>query len=203
MIIIPKRFKHCTLDTYQINKSNRDAFEALKDYIANAGENYENGKCFVLCGDVGVGKTHLAWGLARHIDEHWKVRASDLEKALLNKEFSTYRIKREKVVFTDLNAILDSIKSTFNRNKDYHQITHDEARKADWLIVDEIGVQFDTDKERTMLYDIFNYRYNEMRPTILLSNLDRAGIYSKLGKRICDRIFGGAEYFYIKEGSHR
>lgn len=202
MIVIPKRFKHCSFENYKVNPKNKDAFEALERYSKNLESNYESGKCFILSGDVGVGKTHLSYAFARVVDEKWTLKLSDFEKEGLEKGWIS-KSNRNKIVVTTLVDILKSIKSTFNRNKDYHLNLHGKSADCDWLIIDEVGVQFDTDAERTMLYDIFSYRYDCMRPTILLSNLDKDGIFKKLGKRIGDRIFGGAEYFYINDNSRR
>lgn len=68
----------------------------------------------------------------------------------------------------------------------------------DLLILDEVGVQFGSDTERLLLFDILNERYERRRPTILMSNLalDDAeeggrvvpGIKSYLGERVFDRL---------------
>ncbi len=188
MIYVPKRFKHCTFESYKINDKNNQAFNSIQSYILNAEHNFREGKCFILSGNVGVGKTHLAYAIAKILDDKYPSNASDLTK---------------NVTITNLSKILDSIKSTFSRNEEMHIYDHIRCMDTDWLIVDEVGVQFDTDKERMMLYDIFNYRYEHMKPTILLSNLDKKAIFKKLGKRICDRVFGGSEYHFIEGESNR
>ena len=59
---------------------------------------------------------------------------------------------------------------------------------ADLLVLDEVGVQAGTDNERQILFSIINRRYNEVRPTVLISNLDINGFKNFVGKRIFDRL---------------
>lgn len=62
---------------------------------------------------------------------------------------------------------------------------------TDLLILDEVGVQFGTDYEKVIITDIINRRYNDMRPTIILSNLDELELCDYLGARVMDRMFEG------------
>ena len=64
------------------------------------------------------------------------------------------------------------------------------------LVIDEIGVQYGTDSEQNILFDVMDRRYRDMMPTILLANLklkrekpeDPAGLREVLGERIYDRL---------------
>ena len=56
------------------------------------------------------------------------------------------------------------------------------------LILDEVGVQFGSETEENLLFDIINTRYEDRKPTILISNLDGAGVKKYLGERAFDRI---------------
>ena len=65
---------------------------------------------------------------------------------------------------------------------------------CDILAIDEIGVQLSTDAERQILYDIINYRWENFKNTIIISNLaiksndKQTGIDRILGARILDRL---------------
>jgi len=56
------------------------------------------------------------------------------------------------------------------------------------LILDAVGVELVTDEERGYLLSLIDRRYSAFRSTILLSHLDRAGLYKCLGGRIMDRL---------------
>jgi DNA replication protein DnaC len=51
-----------------------------------------------------------------------------------------------------------------------------------------VGVQFGSDTEKLMLFDILNERYERRRPTILMSNLPRDEVSAYLGERVFDRL---------------
>ncbi|MNL75123.1 DNA replication protein DnaC [compost metagenome] len=59
------------------------------------------------------------------------------------------------------------------------------------LVLDEIGVQHGTDTERMLMFSILNERYNQMKPTILISNLAREPLEKYLGERAFDRMREG------------
>jgi DNA replication protein DnaC len=62
------------------------------------------------------------------------------------------------------------------------------------LVVDEVGVQFDTEAERNLLYSIIVTRHNMCLPTIMTTNHDLGSDYGKeqfaisVGSRIANRF---------------
>ena len=71
------------------------------------------------------------------------------------------------------------------------------------LIIDEIGVQYGTENERTELYEVFNRRYEDELPIIAISNHDKDALLKILGQRIFDRLTGGAKIFTLSGKSYR
>ena len=61
----------------------------------------------------------------------------------------------------------------------------------DLLVIDEVGAQFGSDTEKLFIFDIIDGRYQDMKPTILISNLDIAGIKDVIGERCVDRLREG------------
>src|SRR5260363_145927 len=61
----------------------------------------------------------------------------------------------------------------------------------DRLVLDEVGAQYGTDSEADILFDVLNRRYRDVRPTILLTNLGKAGMKVFLGERRFDRLREG------------
>ncbi|RLB23455.1 MAG: hypothetical protein DRG76_04215, partial [Deltaproteobacteria bacterium] len=65
-------------------------------------------------------------------------------------------------------------------------------QKLDLLVIDEIGVQFGTDTERMILFEILDSRYEDMMPTIVTTNISTiADLEVLLGPRLIDRFFEG------------
>ena len=56
------------------------------------------------------------------------------------------------------------------------------------LVLDEVGVQYGTDGEQTILFDILDRRYRDMQPTIILTNQDVKGLQEYIGERTFDRL---------------
>ena len=119
-----------------------------------------------------------------------------------------------------INYLKDSLKNGWNKNvvisgacgvgKTYLAFALIRAtskieneKKAPVLIIDEIGVQKASDFEKEILFEIFDYRYGNCLPTIVLSNLTPPEIAKVIGSRNADRLFGKCDFFYLTAPSGR
>ena len=57
------------------------------------------------------------------------------------------------------------------------------CRWPDLLILDEVGHQHGSDAERLTLFDVINARYEQCRPTLLITNLSLSGLREYLDDR--------------------
>ena len=93
------------------------------------------------------------------------------------------------VLFTTVMRAIRRVKDTWSRES---RESETQAIAAlvfpDLLILDEIGVQFGSDTERLILFDVLNERYEKRRPTLLLSNLNIDEVKAYLGERVFDRL---------------
>lgn len=167
---IPPRFADRTLANFTPHAEGpRKALAVAKDFADNFDECLKTGRSLIFCGGVGAGKTHLAVGICHEI------------------------IAKDKVaVFTSVLTAIRSIKETFRKGSEQ---TEAEAIRAlvqpDLLVLDEVGVQFGSDTEKMYLFEIINGRYEEMKPTILLSNLAKDALAEFIGERVIDRLREG------------
>jgi DNA replication protein DnaC len=180
---LPKRFRDCDFGNFEVDKENKEAFEACKRFCENFQSQENN---LIVSGNVGTGKTHLAYSVYKFLKD-----------------------RDQDVVITNLMSLLDEIKQSFKKGFDDLSI-YQHSLKSKFLIIDEIGVQYNKESERIMLYDLFDRRYKELLPTIILSNLPNENARNKdksimgvLGLRIYDRIRSGAEYYFINGKSKR
>lgn len=68
---VPPRFTDKSLMNYDPADGDQNALAACIDYAENFPDVLKQGRCLILCGSVGMGKTHLACGIIRHaIFEH-------------------------------------------------------------------------------------------------------------------------------------
>lgn len=79
----------------------------------------------------------------------------------------------------------------------------------DLLVVDEIGVQVGSDDEKRLLFEALNGRYEDKKPTVLISNLRLEGLKAFMGERLLDRFYEGSgavlqfTWQSYRKGNHR
>lgn len=166
---IPERFSSKNFNGYVIDENNekqRVIFDFCTSYALNFEKAKRTGQSFMLLGGVGTGKTHLAVVIAIEVMK-----------------------RRHSVVFTSASKLIRSIINTYSKGSDQRE---SEAiaiyTDCDLLIIDEVGVQRGTHYEKDMIFDVINERYENLRPTIVLSNLNLAEIRKYLGERVLDRF---------------
>ena len=165
---IPDRFRDRTLSSYNaITDMQRKALAYATDYAETFDTVRQTGRSGLFVGRPGTGKTHLAVGIALIAMERWNA----------------------SVLFTTAMRALRRVKNTWTRGSTE---TESEAIAAlvfpDLLILDEVGVQFGSDTERLILFDVLNERYEQRKPCLLLSNLTASEVRDYLGERIFDRL---------------
>lgn len=168
---IPERFSNCTLDNYEITSPDAErCLKVCKAYASKWPERLKQGGGLVMCGKPGTGKNHLALAIAKQvINEH-----------------------QNSALFTTALRIARLFKSTWSKSS---EMTESDAisiyTDPDLLIIDEVGVQFGSDTEKLILFEIINTRYERMRPTILISNQSREELAAFIGERVIDRMNDG------------
>lgn len=180
---IPKRFLNRTLENYAVeNDGQRQALHKCSKYAQNWRENMERGTSLILCGNPGTGKTHLAIGIAQHI-----------------------MAEGGTALFTRTMDMIRTVRETYSREstRTERQVIAEYTR-PDLLILDEVGHQFGSDAEKLTLFDVINARYEQCKPTILITNLDMNGLRVYLDDRAMDRLReGGGSMIPFDWGSQR
>lgn len=164
---IPPRFEDRSLDGYITEcDGQRKALAIARQYVATFDET--EGVSLIFCGGVGAGKTHLAIGIAKEL-------------------MARYR----SALFMSVMGAVRSVKETWRNSTASESEALKNLIEPDLLILDEVGVQFGTDTEKLILFEIINGRYENRRATILISNLAMDGLKAYLGDRIIDRLREG------------
>lgn len=181
---IPPRFSRKTFDNYNAEtEEHKKALAVCIDYARNFDTASKLGQCFVFCGNKGTGKTHLSVAIAKHVMKH----------------------NGCSTLYTTAMRAIRRVRSTWNNRFGERE---DDVIKMfcsrGLLIIDEVGVQFESKTEENVLFDIINGRYEHRRPTIVVSNLDKKGVERCLGERSFDRLReGGGKLVPFTWGSYR
>jgi len=181
---IPEKFRDRKLTNYQADTPAKlRALRFAEDYAESFRHGTNKGRSAVFVGTPGTGKTHLAAGIALRIMHSYG----------------------KTVVFSTVSKAIRRIKETWSKGSDE---TETQAINVfvfpDLLILDEVGVQFGSDTEQKLLFDILNERYERNKPTLFLSNLSAEEVKGYLGERIFDRIReGGGEAIVFNWESYR
>lgn len=168
---IARRFEACEFDNYQaVNQDAAKNLSACQRYAASWPDRLNAGTGLVMTGNCGTGKNHLAVSMAKNI----------------------IRAHQSSVEITDVMRLTRAVKSTWRHNA---ESTEEEVieyfSSLDLLIIDEVGVQFGSPAEMTILQEVINARYESILPTILISNLTFDQLKETIGERIVDRVTDG------------
>lgn len=164
---IPARFMDRTFSGYAATtQGQKIALGVCRAFAESWPEKRAAGGSLVLTGSPGTGKTHLACAIANAVArEH-----------LAAPVFGT--------VATMLRHIKDTYRKDSGRSE---QAAIDDLVRPDLLILDEVGIQVGSEHEKLLMFEVLNARYQELRPTILISNLDATELEAFLGHRVMDR----------------
>jgi DNA replication protein DnaC len=171
--LIPKRFAGKTFDGYVADTAEqRKALNTCRRYAAEFSQIAESGRCLLLLGKPGTGKTHLSVAIANEIMARSSATA----------------------VYRTVGAVLQAIRATYDRTSDQSESQIlSSLISPSLLVLDEIGVSKEkpSDFELTTLFAIINGRYEEQRPTVIVSNLEATALPAAIGERCADRLREG------------
>ena len=150
---IPKRYEHCSLDSYESGFRGADRSLAAAHLRARRyveGYPVETaGTGLLLTGSIGVGKTHLAVGILQ---------------ALLSERGATG-------LFYDYRDLLKQVQNSYNQSVAATELeVLRPVFEAEVLVLDELGAAKPTDWVWDTVAHILNTRYNDRRTTIITTN---------------------------------
>ena len=144
--------------TGNVKRNLEEAYKAALEYAESL-----NG-WLVLMGPPGRGKTHLAAAIAHYQRQGGK-----------------------DSLFVVVPELLDKLRSTYEDNS---KVTYDElfsrVKTAELLVLDDYGEEYDSPWAREKLYQILNYRYNALLPTVITTTLSLEKMDERIRSRIVD-----------------
>lgn len=175
-----KRFAGANLDKF---RTLTPEHKRLIDYLNKCLKNGFKTNIFIN-GDVGTGKTYIAYSLLEETSKILKFQGVEYYDA-------------KKIYYIKASDLFETIKSSFSDKELYPE----NVKSVSVLVIDEV-IQM-TEWEQSELFSIVDSRYNDMLPTIIISNLPEEKIKLILGPRTYDRLFGNVQKFTLVAPSGR
>ncbi|WP_236233231.1 ATP-binding protein [Pseudomonas tohonis] len=171
---ITPRFRGCSFDNFIIgtDDAKRAALESCRRYAEGFDSVLREGRSQLLLGNLGTGKTHLASAIVQTV----------------------IRSHGASALITTASEIVRAVKATFAKSsKTSERDVLDELAGVDLLVIDEVGVQVSTgDFGPGLLHEVIDRRYQQVLPTIVISNVTAEDLPRYIGDRALDRLRQGS-----------
>lgn len=166
---MPQIFRGQSLDDFEVyDRRIRRVIDVAKRYAERFDKSLERGASMTLVGIPGTGKTRIACAV--------------LERVMLDGYIGVY---------SGMADMLRAFRGSYNGSKT-EQETLDYFVEPDLLVLDDVGFSIGRlETTRSILFDVFDHRYREGKPTILVANLTSAELEDYLGERIFRRVTDG------------
>lgn len=184
---VPNRYCNCNLNNYQPYPDNEDSYRRVLKYLGNYQELEAKGSWLIMIGDYGTGKTHLAVAMMKKICYGYAGKAvqeyQDFPLSIIRGQ-----INIRPVLFVKTPELLEKIRTAYDRNDINEDDVLSTYKLKKFLVIDDLGSEKPSGWQQEKLYSILDYRYSNLRPTVITSNYDLNELVGRIGQRIVDRI---------------
>jgi DNA replication protein DnaC len=160
---LPKRALGCRFETFIPRAGTQAALAAVRAYAGDFDRLCADGMGLLITGPTGAGKTHLAAALAH---------------ALIEAE--------HEVLFYNATALLHAIQSGCRGQSDADPVAA--CVRAGLLILDDAGAEKPSAWTQATFYHILNTRIDELRPTVITTNLTVNELAAAFDRRVASRL---------------
>jgi DNA replication protein DnaC len=178
---VPRRFIGRTFDNFSATTPEQQrALDVARGYADTFEQRFKAGHGLVFSGMPGTGKSHLAAAILQVV------------------------LPRHTGLYVTCMGLIRMVRNAWRRDSaQSEQDVLNTLAGVDLLVIDEIGVQYGTDGEQTVLFEVLDQRYQDQVPTILLTNQDKDGFKGYVGERSFDRLTETSRWVAFDWASHR
>ena len=157
-----------------LDNYRNDAFKASEEY-----QQLIDGASAIVYGGYGCGKTHLGWALCKN---RWD--------------------RGDNALYSTAQSIYTDIKRQFGGGDP--ELVIQRYQTAPYIVIDEIDKSYGSQLEYVTLFEIVNYRYNWLLPTVIFLNAEKKeDIPSLIGGACYDRLGVAGLLIHLTQGSWR
>lgn len=156
---VSARYRTRTFDTFDTPSELQEKSKMIAErYVASFArvKDMEKNSLFFF-GDCGCGKTHLVCAIANALKE-----------------------QGVKCTFTTFEDMLLRIRDTYSNDGVSEMEMRNVYKKTPLLILDDLAKEKATEFSTSTLFDLVNYRYENMLPMIITANHDRESLIQRL-----------------------
>ena len=182
---IGQRWRGKTFANFYPRPNQRGEYDAIRGWAA-AYDPKKTTEGLLLCGAVGVGKTHLATAIANSVIANLSIDEYTAKKA---EESGRYENSETPAIVISTVELLSRVRRSFDKkNSDKDNDLIERVKNVRLLILDDLGVEQDSGWVRETLFEIVNHRYSEELPIIITTNATPEELKNQVGARTFDRI---------------
>ena len=145
---ISESFRKMTLESfnYKLSQQAIESFTTASKYVNNIGSIINSRENSILfCGKVGSGKTHLSMGVAN------KLMDRGIATIIMPYSQDIIRLKQNRM------------------DKEYYNRLISKYKRAKVLLIDDLFKGSVTDSDKSIIFEIIDYRYFNQKPLIISS----------------------------------
>lgn len=181
--MIPKRYKEAHIDKVPENVVKK--FNEMRD----------TRKGIYIHGEVGTGKTFVAYSLYQEWEELRKKEREEHDKEIREKRDNGVPtpvadsgiIVRPTAEFWNMTRLLYELRKEIRKPVE-DSLSEDLIVRKNLLFIDDLGAEKVTEWVEEVIYLVINSRYENNYPIIITSNYPLSGIAERVGDRVASRI---------------
>ena len=156
---VPTYYTH-RIETFKPNKGNAGALKSVLQYINSPEHHF-----LALAGEVGRGKTHLAFGIAYCY------------------------IEKERIVkYWRVSNLLETMRNWYRQERQVGKSPIEWAMEVDLLILDDLGGEKKSEWADERLEDVIDHRYLNHKDTVFTTNMSLTQLTPRIASRIKEGV---------------
>jgi len=173
-----KLFKNKTIELFEPSSGTEKALSTALSYVEHFHDFWKDPPSprpwLFLSGPTGLGKTHLAVAICQAVDKKIVISVGGDDQCGYG-----------RIVYWPIAELATRLRELRFGDVDTTLL---ECKRAHLLVFDDLGTEFAVGSINNSVLEVLNYRYRELLPTVLTTNLTEKEFVERYGDRMASRI---------------